>query len=64
MRVIWKDIGSPAQAGVFIYRDGLLTVRADEIAIWQANPTASFLAIRHSQLSRPPEYGLSSWELP
>jgi hypothetical protein len=39
----------------------MISVRADEIAIWQKHPNAMFTVVA---LPRPGHYGLGAYELP
>ena len=59
--VTWQDVGSPTEPGNYQFTDGMITDRADEIAIWQKHPNAMFTVVA---LPRPGHYGLGAYELP
>jgi hypothetical protein len=59
--VTWQDVGRPEQPGNYQFTDGMISVRADEIAIWRQYPNAMFTVVG---FPRPGYYGLGSYELP
>jgi hypothetical protein len=59
--VTWRDVGSPIQPGNYQFTNGMVTVTANEIAVWQKHPDAMFTV---AALSRPGHYGLGEYELP
>jgi hypothetical protein len=53
--------GRPEQPGNYQFTDGMISVRADEIAVWQQHPNAMFTVVA---FPRPGYYGLGAYELP
>ena len=59
--ITWQDLGRPEQPGNYQFADGMVSVRADDIAVWQQHPDAMFTVVA---LPRPGHYGLGAYELP
>ncbi len=63
-KVAWREVGEVAKPGRYLFRFGWLTVSADDIAIWQAHPHASFTLVAVAPLGdTPDEYRLGAFDL-
>ena len=47
--VIWQDLGHPEQPGNYQFTDGMISVREDEIVVWQQHPNAMFTVVALSR---------------
>ena len=50
-KVTWQQVGHVTEPGRYMFRFGWLTVAADDLAIWERFPNASFTLV---QTSAPP----------
>ncbi|MGB3866661.1 MAG: hypothetical protein WBA29_13645 [Xanthobacteraceae bacterium] len=63
-KVAWREVGDVATPGRYLFRFGWLTVSADDIAIWQTHPRASFTLVAITPLGdTPDEYRLGAFDL-
>jgi hypothetical protein len=59
-KVTWKQVGEVEEPGRYNYRFGWLTITAEDIAIWEQFPLASFTLVR--QVASPDEFRLGSFD--
>ena len=64
-KVTWQKAGRVTEPGRYIFRYGWLTVTADDLAIWQQFPEASFTLVDlPSPTDAPEEFHLGAFEIP
>ena len=61
-KVTWKQVGEVKKPGRYNYRFGWLTITAEDLAIWEQFPAASFTLVQ--QVASADEYRLGSFDLP
>jgi hypothetical protein len=54
-KITWAQAGHVTDPGRYMFRFGWLTITADDLAVWQAYPTAAFTLI--SGTAPPPAEG-------
>ena len=47
-RVTWHQVGHVTQPGRYMFRFGWLTVTAEDLAVWEQFPDASFALVKTS----------------
>jgi hypothetical protein len=64
-KVNWHQVGNIAEPGRYLYTFGWLTVRAEDISIWEQYPNAVFTLVsaRTEEDSSTEEYRLGTFEL-
>jgi hypothetical protein len=64
-KVTWQKAGRVSEPGRYMFRYGWLTVTADDIAIWQQFPEASFTLVNlPSTTDATEEFHLGAFEIP
>ena len=64
-KVTWQRAGRVTEPGRYMFRYGWLTVTADDLAIWQQFPEASFTLVNlPSPPDAPEEFHLGAFEIP
>ena len=64
-KVTWQKAGRVTEPGRYMFRYGWLTITADDIAIWQRFPVASFTLVNlPSEPDSPEEFHLGAFEIP
>lgn len=64
-KVSWQRAGKVSEPGRYMFRFGWLTVNADDLAIWQQHPEATFTLVNlPSEPNAPEEFHLGLFELP
>ncbi len=64
-KITWQKAGRVAQPGRYMFRFGWLTVAAEDLAIWERFPEASFTLVQvPSHSGGPDEFRLGAFELP
>ena len=65
-KITWQKAGHVTEPGRYIYTFGWLTVAAEDLAVWQQFPDASFTLVKSATTA--PEVGeefhLGAFELP
>jgi hypothetical protein len=64
LKIGWSDLNYVQEAGQYPFRDGVITVLEQEIAIWRNHPKALFALMRKNPVRQSVEYVLGSPELP
>lgn len=63
-KIAWREVGQVAEPGRYLFRFGWLTVTAEDIAIWQDHPHASFTLVAVTPLGETPdEFRLGAFDL-
>jgi len=64
-KVTWQHAGRVTEPGRYMFRFGWLTVSADDLAIWQRYPEATFTLVNLlPKPDAPDEFHLGAFELP
>jgi hypothetical protein len=64
-KITWQRAGRVTEPGRYMFRYGWLTVTADDLAIWQRFPEASFTLVNlPSDPDAPEEFHLGAFEIP
>ena len=64
-KVTWQRAGRVTEPGRYMFRYGWLTVTAEDLAIWQQFPEASFTLVKlPSYPDAPEEFHLGAFEMP
>jgi hypothetical protein len=64
-KVTWQRAGRVTEPGRYMFRYGWLTVTAEDLAIWQQFPEASFTLVNlPSSPDAPEEFHLGAFEIP
>jgi hypothetical protein len=64
-KITWQKVGRVTEPGRFMFTFGWLTVTADDIAVWERYPDASFTLVEVvTEPEAPDEYHLGTFELP
>jgi hypothetical protein len=64
-KVTWQKAGRVTEPGRYMFRYGWLTVTAEDLAIWQRFPEASFTLVNlPSSPDAPEEFHLGAFEIP
>jgi hypothetical protein len=64
-KVTWQKAGRVTEPGRYMFRYGWLTITAEDLAIWQQFPDASFtLVALPSAPDAPEEFHLGAFEIP
>ena len=50
-KVTWKQVGEVNEPGRYNYRFGWLTITAEDLAIWEPFPEASFTLVQQAAIS-------------
>jgi hypothetical protein len=62
-RVSWKQVGSVKEPGRYMLRFGWVTIRAEDLAIWEKYPDAIFTLYEVARTESNEEYRLGSVDL-
>jgi hypothetical protein len=65
-KVTWQQVGHVTQPGRYIFRFGWLAVTADDLAVWEQFPDASFTLVKTPGKPSPDEaeeFHLGAFEL-
>ena len=64
-KVTWQKAGRVTEPGRYMFRYGWLTVTAEDLAVWQQFPDATFTLVQMpAQPEDAEEYRLGAFELP
>ena len=64
-KITWQRAGRVTAPGRYMFRFGWLTVAAEDLAIWQQFPDATFTLVQMpSRSGGPDEFRLGAFELP
>jgi hypothetical protein len=64
-KITWQKAGRVAEPGRYMFRFGWLTVAAEDLAIWQRFPDATFTLVQlPSHSDGADEFRLGAFELP
>jgi hypothetical protein len=64
-KVTWQRAGRVTEPGRYMFRYGWLTITAEDLAIWQQFPEASFTLVNlPSDPNSPEEFHLGAFEIP
>ncbi len=64
-KVTWQKAGRVTEPGRYMFRYGWLTVTAEDLAVWQRFPEASFTLVSlPSSPDAPEEFHLGAFEIP
>lgn len=64
-KINWQKTGHVTEPGRFMLTFGWLTVTADDLAVWERYPDASFTLVEIlTEPTVPDEYRLGTFELP
>jgi hypothetical protein len=64
-KVTWQKAGRVTEPGRYMFRYGWLTVTAEDLAVWQRFPEASFTLVNlPSDPNSPEEFHLGAFEIP
>ena len=64
-KVTWQRAGRVTEPGRYMFRYGWLTITAEDLAIWQQFPEASFTLVNlPSTPDAPEEFHLGAFEIP
>ncbi len=62
-KVNWTQVGKVAEPGRYMFRFGYVIVTAEDLAIWQKYPEASFTLIPMFSAGPQEEYKLGAFDL-
>ena len=65
-KVTWQQVGHVTQPGRYMFRFGWLAVTADDLAVWEQFPDASFTLVKTMGTPSPDEveeFHLGAFEL-
>ncbi len=68
-KVSWQQVGHVTEPGRYMFRFGLLTIAAEDIAVWQQFPEAVFALVKTAAATAPAatdaneEFHLGAFEL-
>jgi hypothetical protein len=62
-RVSWKDVGLVEEPGRYMLRFGWVTIRTEDLAIWEKYPDATFALYEVFGTESSDEYRLGSIDL-
>jgi hypothetical protein len=65
-KVTWQQVGHVTQPGRYMFRFGWLAVTADDLAVWEQFPDASFTLVKTAGMPSPDEaeeFHLGTFEL-
>ena len=65
-KVTWQQVGHVTQPGRYMFRFGWLAVTADDLAVWEQFPDASFTLVKTAGAPSPDEaeeFHLGTFEL-
>ena len=65
-KVTWQQVGHVTQPGRYMFRFGWLVVTADDLAVWERFPDASFTLVKAAGNPAPDEaeeFHLGAFEL-
>ena len=54
-KVTWQQVGHVTQPGRYMFRFGWLTVTAEDLAVWEQFPDASFALVKTARASATDE---------
>jgi hypothetical protein len=64
-KVTWQRAGRVTEPGRYMFRYGWLTITADDLAVWQQFPDASFTLVNlPSPPDAPEDFHLGAFEIP
>ena len=64
-KVTWQKAGRAAEPGRYMFRFGWLTVAAEDLAIWEQFPDATFTLVKlPTRTDDNEEFRLGAFELP
>lgn len=47
-KITWSQVGRVTEPGRYMYTFGWLTIKADDLAVWEKHPNAAFTLIGHT----------------
>ena len=62
-KINWTQVGKVAEPGRYMFRFGYVIVTAEDLAIWQKYPEASFTLIPMFSAGPQEEYKLGAFDL-
>ncbi|MBS0529819.1 MAG: hypothetical protein JSS22_10580 [Proteobacteria bacterium] len=63
-KVSWQQVGRVTEPGRYLFTFGWLTIKAEDIAIWQQFPTATFTRLIQPAEGDADEFRLGAFEIP
>jgi hypothetical protein len=72
-KITWHKVGHVTEPGRYMYTFGWLTIAADDLAVWEQFPEATFTLVKSASASAPDvadvadaaeEFHLGAFELP
>lgn len=63
-KITWQRAGRVTAPGRYMFRFGWLTVAAEDLAIWEQFPDATFTLVQIPSRSGDEEFRLGAFELP
>ena len=63
MKVTWAQVGKVTEPGRYMFRFGFVIVTAEDLAIWQKFPEASFTLIPTFSAGPQEEYKLGAFDV-
>ena len=62
-KVTWQQVGRVVEPGRYLFTFGWLTIRAEDLAVWQQHPNAAFTLVVQSPTDEVEEFHLGAFEL-
>ena len=62
-KITWQQAGHVAEPGRYMFRFGWLTVTAEDLAVWNRFPDASFALVRRPSSDEAEEYYLGVFDI-
>ncbi len=63
-KVSWQQVGHVTEPGRYMFRFGWLTIAAEDLAVWQQFPHATFTLVQTAASADEDEFHLGAFELP
>lgn len=60
-KVTWQQVGHVAEPGRYLFTFGWLTITADDLAVWQQYPNASFTLVAQAPTESGEEFHLGAF---
>ena len=62
-KVTWQQVGRVTEPGRYIFTFGWLTIRAEDIAVWQRYPGAAFTLVPQPSIGAGDEFCLGTFQI-
>jgi hypothetical protein len=62
-KITWAQVGRVTKPGRYMFRFGWLTVTAEDLAIWEQYPHASFVLLRTIPAETEDDFHLGSFDV-